>query len=148
MKISLLVVLSSLLLLAVNVRGQDSGAGELARLAGTWSSASAVNDGKPIGEETVKKLRLTLTQQGGYKTELGDQVLFDSTYRVDAGQQPKQIDMIGTEGENKGKAAQGIYLLEGDTLTICYTMPGGDRPSSFESKPGTGATLVVWKRMK
>ena len=26
-------------------------------------------------------------------------MLFDSTYKLDGGQKPKQIDMIGTEGE-------------------------------------------------
>ena len=34
------------------------------------------------------------------------------------------------------------------TLTICYTMPGKDRPKGFESAPGSAATLVVWKRGK
>jgi uncharacterized protein (TIGR03067 family) len=146
MKISLIVVLSTALLLAVNVRGQNGAPDDRERLSGKWTSTSAINDGKPIADETVKKLRLTLTTDG-YKTELGEQVLFDSTYTIDAGKQPKHIDMIGTEGEAKGRAAQGIYLLEGDTLTICYTMPGGERPKAFESKPGSAATLVVWKRL-
>jgi uncharacterized protein (TIGR03067 family) len=145
MKISLLIVLATLLLLAVNVHGQDNDPDDREKLSGTWMSASAVNDGKRIADETVKNLRLTLTKNG-YKTELGEQVLFDSTYRIDADKQPKQIDMIGTEGELKGRAAQGIYALDGDTLTICYTMPGNERPTQFESKPGSGATLVVWKR--
>jgi uncharacterized protein (TIGR03067 family) len=93
-------------------------------------------------------LRLTLTKDGGYKTELGSQVLFDSTFNLDATKTPKQIDMIGTEGQLRGKVAQGIYALEGDVLTICYTMPGGARPTAFESKPGSGSTLVIWKRSK
>jgi uncharacterized protein (TIGR03067 family) len=146
MKIGLLLVLASMVLLAVNVGAQEKGGDDTQKLAGKWAATSATNDGKPITDETVKKLRLTLTKDG-YKTELGEQVLFDSTFKIDAGQQPKQIDMIGTEGENKGRAAQGIYLLEGETLTLCYTMPGGDRPNTFESKPGSGATLVVWKRL-
>lgn len=117
-------------------------------LAGTWTCTSAVNDGKPIPEEIVKELRLTLTAEGGYKTTRGDQVLFDSTCKLDPTQTPKHIDMIGTEGDNKGKAAQGIYSLEGDVLKICYRMPGGERPTAFESKPGSGATLIVWRRGK
>src|SRR5262249_37838032 len=106
------------------------------------------NDGKPIADETVQKLRLTLTKEGGYKTERGKQVLFDSTYKINPASQPKEIDLIGTEGENKGKTAQGIYVFDGDTLKICYTMPGTDRPKEFASKPSSGATLVVWKRSK
>jgi len=120
---------------------------DLEKLAGEWECTSATNDGKPIAEETVKKLRLTITKEGGYKTTLGEQVLFDSTCMVDSQKQPSQIDMIGTEGENKGKAAQGIYALDKDSLKICYTMPGKDRPASFDSQPGSAATLVVWKRL-
>jgi uncharacterized protein (TIGR03067 family) len=118
------------------------------KMAGIWKCESANNDGKPLADEIVRELRLTLTKDGGYKTERGKQVLFDSTYKLDGGQKSKQIDMIGTEGENRGKTAQGIYALDGDTLTICYTMPGGERPKEFESKPGSKATLVVWKRAK
>ena len=125
------------------IRGDD-----MKDLAGTWTCTSAVNDGKPIAEDIVKELRLTLTAEGGYKTTRGDQVLFDSTCKLDPSQTPKHIDMIGTEGDNKGKAAQGIYKLERDMLTICYTMPGGERPKEFDSKPGSAATLVVWKRGK
>lgn len=120
---------------------------DAAKLAGIWTCTSAINDGKPLAEEIVRELRLTLTKDGGYKTERGKQVLFDSTYKLDGGQKPKQIDMIGTEEENRGKTAQGIYALDGDTLTICYTMPGGERPKEFESKPASKA-LVVWKRAK
>ena len=79
---------------------------------------------------------------------LGEDVLFDSIYSIDVDKEPKHINLIGTEGENKGKPAQGIYLLDGDTLKICYTLPGKDRPTAFESKPGSAATLVIWQRAK
>jgi uncharacterized protein (TIGR03067 family) len=115
--------LAAALLLAVDVRAEDKATEDGEKLVGIWACASGVNDGKALAEETVQKLRLTLTKDGGYKTERGKQVLFDSTYKIDAGKQPKHIDLIGTEEENTGKPAQGIYVLEGDTLKICYTMP-------------------------
>jgi uncharacterized protein (TIGR03067 family) len=128
--------------------GGDDTSKNLEQLAGAWTCVSATSDGKPVAEATVKQLRLAVTKEGGYKTERGDEVLFDSTCQIDPDRSPKQIDLIGTEGENKGKAAQGIYVLDGDTLTICYTMPGKERPKEFESKPGSAATLIVWKRGK
>jgi uncharacterized protein (TIGR03067 family) len=148
MKLRASLVFAALVLLVVHARGEDEGKEDKEKLAGVWVGVSGANDGKALAEETVQKLRLTLTKDGGYKTERGKQVLFDSTYKLDAGKKPKHIDLIGTEGENKGKAAQGIYVLEGDTLKICYTMPGKERPREFESKPASGATLVVWKRLK
>ena len=116
-------------------------------LLGSWTCVSAVIDGKPLAEGTAKELRLTLTADR-YTTERGEQVLFDSTYKVDGSKAPPQIDMIGTEGDLKGKTAPGILKLDGDTLTMCYVMPGKERPTAFDSQPNTGATLAVWKRTK
>jgi uncharacterized protein (TIGR03067 family) len=115
------------------------------RLQGTWNGVSATVNGKPLPDSTVKLLRLTLTKDG-YKTEKGAEVLFDSTYDIDPSKTPKQINMVGTEGDLKGKQAQGIYRIEGDTLQICYTMPGKTRPTAFESPAGSEAYLITWKR--
>ena len=117
-------------------------------LAGDWKCVSAVSDGKQVAEATVNKLGLAVTKVGGYKTTLGDQILFDSTCKIDDTKKPKHIDMLGTESENRGKAALGIYKVEEGKLTICYTMPGKDRPNTFESKPDSGVTLAVWQRKR
>jgi uncharacterized protein (TIGR03067 family) len=148
MRIFTLILLAVVLRPALDARADDQGTGDEEKLTGTWACVSGVIDGKTLAEETAKKLRLTLTKDGGYKTQRGKQVLFDSTYKIDPRKRPKHIDLIGTEGENQGKAAQGIYVLDGDTLKICYTMPGEERPKEFESKSGSRATLVVWKRLK
>jgi uncharacterized protein (TIGR03067 family) len=90
---------------------------------------------------------LSLTEDH-YKTEKGPEVLFDSTYTTDPLKIPNQISIVGTEGDLAGKEAQGIYLLHGNTLQICYTMPGRTRPTAFTSPPGSGAYLMTWTRKK
>ena len=130
-----------------STRNAGGGGGDAAALRGSWTCVSAVVDGKPLPEKTVRQLKLVLTADR-YKTERGDEVLFDSTYRLDPGHKPGRIEMIGTEGDAAGKPALGIYLLEGDTLKICYAMPGGKRPERFDSAPGSGAFLVLWRRAK
>jgi uncharacterized protein (TIGR03067 family) len=116
-------------------------------LPGVWTCISGVNDGKPLPEQIAKQLKLTLTQDR-YKTEKGTELLFDGIYKIDPGQKPKHIDITAPEGEQAGKTSKGIYSLDGDMLKMCYANPDKDRPKEFESKPGSGATLVVWKRMK
>ena len=51
--------------------------------------------------------------------------------------------MIGTEGDLVGKEAQGIIKWTNELLTICYTMPGKARPTSFESISGSGAQKIL-----
>lgn len=116
-------------------------------LKGIWSCVSGVIDGKPIADETARQLRLVMTGDT-YTTTRGDQTLFKGKYTLDPAASPKRIDIRSEEGENAGKPAQGIYKIDGDTHTICYTMPGRDRPQDFASAPGSGAFLVVWKKAK
>jgi uncharacterized protein (TIGR03067 family) len=119
---------------------------ENAALQGSWVCASAVVDGKPLPEKTVKQLRLTISADR-YKTERTDEVLFDSTYRLDPSKEPKQIEMTATEGDAAGRPALGIYAVDGDTLKMCYVMPDLARPKSFDSAAGSKAFLVMWKRV-
>jgi uncharacterized protein (TIGR03067 family) len=116
-----------------------------ANIEGTWLCVSATINGKVLPAAITDVLRLTLTKDR-YKTEKGAEVLFDSTYVIDPSKSPKEIDMVGTEGELTGKVAPGIYLIDGNGLRICYVMPGLPRPKTFESAEGSQVFLVVWKR--
>jgi uncharacterized protein (TIGR03067 family) len=118
----------------------------LKAIEGVWACVEATNGGQEIPDEKASQLRLTLTANG-FKTQLGEQVLFDSTYTLGTSKSPVEIEMIGTEGDLKGKPALGIIKMEGGRLTLCYVLPGlGERPKAFESQPGSKATLTVWKR--
>jgi uncharacterized protein (TIGR03067 family) len=117
------------------------------KIEGSWDCVSAIVNGQALPEAVVQSLRLTLTNDR-YITRRGDQVLFDSTYTTDPTQEPKRIKMLGTEGALKGKEAEGIYALEGDGLTMCYTMPGKSPPEAFDSSAGSEAYLIKWRRRK
>jgi len=113
-------------------------------LEGVWSCESGTVNGRKLDEKTTRSLKLTLKGEQ-FKTERDDEVLFDSKYSIDTEADPKQIDMVGI-GELEGKVGQGIYELKKDRLTICYTMPGKERPKEFSSKEGSDAHLIVWRR--
>ena len=57
-------------------------------------------------------------------------------------------DMKPSSGRYKDKVLQGIAKLDGDTLTVAFAEPGKDRPTSFESKPGSGVVVAVHKKAK
>ncbi len=144
-EISAFFLAAFILLQAVGVQGEDKNKDDIDKLTGVWKCVSGVNDGKPLPEDIVKQLKLTLTKDK-YKTEKGTVLLFDGLYKIDAKQRPKHIDITAPEGDQAGKTSKGIYTLEGDTLKMCYANSDGERPKEFESKPGSGVTLVVWKR--
>ena len=114
---------------------------------GDWQCVNAVIDGKPLSEAKTQKLHLALTADR-YKTMSGSEVLFDSTYEIDTSVRPPRISMVGTEGDLTGKVAHGIFELNGDTLRICYSMPGKTIPIRFESAPGSEAYLIECNRIR
>jgi uncharacterized protein (TIGR03067 family) len=133
---------------------------KMVNLQGNWVCVSAVVDGKPIPEETVKALKLELTGEQ-YTTRNGDTVLFKGGYQLDPSRNPLEIDIIALEGAEKGQVALGIFRLDKDTLVkegdrgfqladrlnLCYAMPPAkERPKTFASSPGSGIQFSVWKR--
>jgi uncharacterized protein (TIGR03067 family) len=116
------------------------------QLEGVWQALSAVVGGQTIPQADVNTIRLTLTATR-FTTQRAGETLFDSTYSADPTKTPMQIEMIGTGGDFDGKAALGIYAFEGETLHLCYTMPGFLRPTEFASAPGSGAFLITLRRI-
>jgi uncharacterized protein (TIGR03067 family) len=115
------------------------------QIHGVWQAVAAVISGQVLSGEEVEEIRLTLTQTR-FTTQRGAETLFDSSYTADASKSPMQIEMVGTGGDFDGKAALGIYSLDGETLQLCYKMPGYPRPTEFASALGSGAFLITLRR--
>jgi uncharacterized protein (TIGR03067 family) len=116
------------------------------QLEGVWQAVSAVISGQEMPAGEVNTIRLTLTATR-FTTQRGAETLFDSSYTADPSTTPMQIEMIGTGDDFDGKAALGIYAFEGETLQLCYQMPGFLRPTDFSSAPGSGAFLITLRRV-
>ena len=78
---------------------------------GKWVCESAIVNGASLTDEVVQELVLNLTEDR-FKTQSGDEVLFDSTYRVDTAKNPAHINMLGNEGELSGKDALGYIPIK------------------------------------
>jgi uncharacterized protein (TIGR03067 family) len=68
--------------------------------------------------------------------------------KIDAEKSPKWMDIIGSEGPNKGKSILAIYEINGDTLRICYDLGGTARPTEFKTKPDSKLFLATYKKEK
>ena len=112
---------------------------------GEWSMVSGVMDGNPMEKSAVQWVkRVTLGNQT--TVYAGPQTMMKFEFASDPSKSPKTIDYVNIAGSNKGKAQLGIYELEGKLLKVCIAAPGSTRPTEFQSAPGDGRTLTVWKR--
>jgi uncharacterized protein (TIGR03067 family) len=118
---------------------------ELANLQGTWQTVSVEIDGEPL-RGGFKGDRMEIKGEGFLLvSRLGN---VGGVLKVDPTKRPKTIDTETIVGENKGTKALGIYVLDGDKLTVCYAPEPNPRPTEFRTTPKSGRSLVVYKRVK
>jgi uncharacterized protein (TIGR03067 family) len=115
-------------------------------LQGTWLPSAAELAGKPFSDEARKTIRLVV-KGDKYTVTAGKQV-DRGTVKLNPKAKPKELDITGTDGPNKGKTIRAIYERDGDTLRVCYDLSGKARPKEFKTKEGTQLFLVTYKRQK
>src|SRR5262249_46747238 len=113
-------------------------------LNGTWKPASAEIAGVKFPEGKLKQLALP-TAGEKYTGKAGEAV-DKGTVKIDASSKPKAMDIVGTDGPNKGKTFLAIYEFDKDTLRVCYDLTGKNRPTEFVSSKEKPFFLVTYKR--
>lgn len=129
---------------ALAARGGDAKDGDT--IQGTWLPATAELAGKMFPDEVRKTIKLVV-KGDKYTVTVGKEV-DQGTVKLNATAKPKEMDITGTDGPNKGKTIRAIYERDGDTLRICYDLSGKGRPAEFKTKEGTQLFLVTYKREK
>jgi uncharacterized protein (TIGR03067 family) len=119
---------------------------DLKAMVGKWTIVKA-ELGKTDIFELLKMLDFEIREDGKYTVKVGEET-DNGSFTVDPGKSPKEMDIKPTGGPNKGKTVKAIYKQDADTLTICYNLGGGDRPTAFETKPDTKLFLAEYKRKK
>jgi uncharacterized protein (TIGR03067 family) len=144
MPLKFVVVLTLALSLSAAAPGGDAKDGDA--LQGTWLPATAELAGKPFPDEVRKSIKLVV-KDDKYTVTVGKEV-DQGTVKLKPSAKPKEMDITGTDGPNKGKTILAIYEQDGDTLRICYDLSGKSRPTEFKTKEGTQLFLVTYKREK
>jgi uncharacterized protein (TIGR03067 family) len=122
------------------------------KLQGSWDIVALQVDGvvmpqmfiwseKPTTVFTGDKFRVRIAGKGLLPAGQSS----DSTFRLDPSQKPKAID-VTEEGHDGLQTLKGIYMLDGDSLTICVAFKGEDRPKEFKVKAKSSTMLMVLKR--
>jgi len=126
-------------------RGDDA-KDEAKSMEGTWLASTAELAGEKFPDEVRKSIKLVIGA-GKYTVTVGKNS-DRGTVKVDSSKKPKEIDITGTEGPNKGKTILAIYEKTGDTLQVCYDLSGKARPSEFKTSKENNRFLVTYKREK
>jgi len=115
-------------------------------IQGTWLPSAAELGGKMFPEDLRKSMKLVV-KDGDYTVTV-EKGTDKGTVKLNPKAKPKEIDITGTDGPNKGKTFLAIYERDGDTLRICYDLSGKSRPTEFKSTEGTQLFLVTYKLEK
>jgi uncharacterized protein (TIGR03067 family) len=147
----LAIVLLACAALAAAVTGaddKDEGTkDELKKFAGTWRTVSMISDGREIemdpfsdSEQVYEGTKVVFRFEGETRSE--------ASVRLDPGASPKTIDLTYGTGALKGVVRKGIYKIDDNRITICWTSLQGERPTEFQGKAGSGNQLTVLRRVE
>ena len=98
--------------------------------------------GEPVDAAEYRRVMQIQSQDG--------KSLYAGALRMHASAKPTAIDFEHRQGALTGKAWKGIYVLDGDTLTICDNAANlaKARPAAFAAKTGSGYVLITFQRTK
>jgi uncharacterized protein (TIGR03067 family) len=116
------------------------------KMEGVWLPIGMELSGTKFSADMLKGVQLEITP-GKYSLQMQN-ISDKGTLKLGEATTPKSIDIIGTEGPNKGKTYLAIYTFDGAALKICYSLDGKTRPTTFETTKANEYFLAVYEKKK
>lgn len=139
----------AVLLLTVTLTTAEEPDREAQRLRGIWAAHSVTIDGVKAPDDPTMGTTMLAFDGSSYVQREGGRITEEGDYRVSGEKDPKAIDLVIEKGPNSGQRQLGVYQLSGDSLRVCLSRPGAkSRPKDFNSKPGTGQSVVELRRYR
>jgi uncharacterized protein (TIGR03067 family) len=119
---------------------------DLRRLNGLWTVTSGERDGKALTASELAADRPQIRFEAGRAAllERGEMVS-EGLLRLDDAATPKQIDLTYVR---KGLLIFGVYKLDGDRLTVCFSAAGSARPDGFSAGKSSRRFLLMLERKR
>jgi uncharacterized protein (TIGR03067 family) len=115
-------------------------------LEGAWVPINASVAGSQLAVDDLR-VRYLMLEAGGYRIiDRSNRVVDDGCYRVDETPAPAAIDIVGSHGLNAGRTMHAIYELQGNELTVCYDLQGGERPSAMRPRKDQLLLKITYTR--
>jgi uncharacterized protein (TIGR03067 family) len=148
MKVRMLLLIAAGGLLAAETPKDEASRKDLEKMQGDWQATKMVLDGFVIPDDDAQSLFRTV-KGDQYTVFKFEKMRGKGTFRLDATKTPKTIDAQPDGPPGKAPPLMlGIYEIDGNTLKMCFSAPGKERPKDLEAKEGSGNTLTVWTREK
>ena len=110
-------------------------------IQGTWRLTYAEDSGRVVPKEQFSEMAFVFTDKT-MNTEIAGRKS-EATYELRSSANPKQIELT----EN-GVTKPGIYDLQGDTLRLCICQANNQRPTAFDTQPGSLEIVFILKRFR
>ena len=139
-----LIVLIATSLIAEEPARQNALQRDTTRIQGTWRCLDLEANGAKAPQLVVAALKLVF-KDDTLSFKPGEPGFTNYSFRIDPTTKPAHFDITHAAGSKKGKTTKGIYSLNGDQLTICFS-EGNDRPKELTAKPESGQVIFSLKR--
>lgn len=128
------------------------------KLQGRWQIVSGVNQGRMLSDAEVDGTFITVTTNTIITYDRDMQQRYRAVFRIDSSEDPIQITMTAVAADvpvkkpklkkpHRDTIAPGILKFSGnESWTLCYALPGAERPEKFESPVGSKNMLFTVRK--
>ncbi len=111
----------------------DSAKDTAAKMEGKYMIVGGERDGKPIPKQEIAGSVVVISGNSIVGSDKDKKEFFACTFTLDTTSSPMKIAMTSTSPKT-GDKANGIIKMNGDTIELCYALPGADTPTDFKTK--------------
>jgi uncharacterized protein (TIGR03067 family) len=119
---------------AVPTAKEEAAKQDAERLQGAWERVAIVHGANRYGPNPDDILTFRGNQ---FEVRESGKLTLAGTFEIiDATSQPKQMDLVCTDGRHKGKRLRAVYRLDGNRLETCTDSGDDDRPKVLSGARG------------